>query len=159
MAATVIDRRRVTTAHRDDVVVFIIGMRVNRFWALRSWWPVFTAMMPMVRCLYAHPESGFLGHQGPYVGWRHAMLIQYWRSLDDLERFARQEPELHPEAWKRFYRNSFKGAGVGIWHETYAVPRGNFETIYTNMPHHGLGGAGGVTPITGALEGMRRRMA
>lgn len=135
--ATAIDLRRVTAAHEGDVVVFIIGMRVNRIWAIRRWWPVFYAMLPMLRHLYNHPESGFLGHQGPYLWWRQVMLIQYWRSVDDLERFARHDPDLHPEAWKRFYRDSYEGGSVGVWHETYAVPSGNLEAIYTNMPHHG----------------------
>lgn len=33
----------------DEVVVFLIGMRVNRPWMVAQWWPVFTAMPKMLR--------------------------------------------------------------------------------------------------------------
>lgn len=36
---------RMTAAAEGDMVVFLIGMRINRFRALRSWLPV-TAAMP-----------------------------------------------------------------------------------------------------------------
>ena len=38
------------TAEMDgDFVVFLIGMRVNKWWKLHKWFPVFTAMSPMLR--------------------------------------------------------------------------------------------------------------
>ncbi len=30
----------------DDFVVFLIGMRVNKIWDVRDWWPTFVAMRP-----------------------------------------------------------------------------------------------------------------
>ena len=48
------------TARLDgDFVVFLIGMRFNRPWKVRSW-RVFMAMRPMVKELEANPRSGFL---------------------------------------------------------------------------------------------------
>nr|WP_238544738.1 DUF4188 domain-containing protein [Geomicrobium sp. JCM 19037] len=34
-------QKRVTADHDGDIVVFIIGMRVNKWWNIKSWWPVF----------------------------------------------------------------------------------------------------------------------
>ncbi|MGW6306404.1 DUF4188 domain-containing protein, partial [Streptomyces niveus] len=31
---------RMTAGAEGDVVVFLVGMRINNFRALRSWWPV-----------------------------------------------------------------------------------------------------------------------
>jgi len=52
------------TAQIDEpFVVFIIGMRVNKFFAFRKWIATSMAMGPMIRTLYQHPEKGFLGAQ------------------------------------------------------------------------------------------------
>ncbi|MBF6594372.1 MAG: DUF4188 domain-containing protein [Thermaceae bacterium] len=152
---------RFTAKHQGPLVVFLIGMRVNNWLKPREWLPVFSAMGPMISYLYQHPESGFLGGLGPIfsLGMREVTLVQYWHSAEDLERFARQDPNLHPEAWKRFFRSSFKGGAVGIWHETYKVEAGAFESVYGNMPSYGLGKATKAVPIKGKLETMRGRLA
>jgi hypothetical protein len=41
-------------------VVFLIGMRINRWRSPRSWLPAFGAMPRMLRELSAPPELGFL---------------------------------------------------------------------------------------------------
>jgi hypothetical protein len=28
----------------DEVIVFLIGMRINKPWKVRAWWPIFVAM-------------------------------------------------------------------------------------------------------------------
>jgi hypothetical protein len=38
---------------------------------------------------------------------------------------------------------------VGIWHETYIVPSGSFESVYVNMPRHGLGSVAELVPARG----------
>jgi hypothetical protein len=131
---------RFTAEHGDDFVVFLIGMRVNRPWKLRKWLPVFVAMPKMLRELAQHPEKGLLGysqaliHGGPAV-------VQYWRSFEDLDRFARNPDDPHLPAWRRF--NAVIGASgdVGIWHETYRVAAGEYEAVYGNMPVVGLASA------------------
>lgn len=82
-----------------EFVVFIIGMRVNRLWAIHKWLPVFTSMGPMIKELYMNPDTGFLGTEY-FMSWRGVTLLQYWRSYDELEKYARGG--LHLEAWKRF---------------------------------------------------------
>ena len=44
---------------------------------------------------------------------------------------------------------------TGIWHETYLVRNGEYETIYGNMPPFGLGKAGNVVQ----MPSRRRRVA
>ena len=68
-------------------------------------------------------------------------MIQYWRSTEDLERFARSPSETHLKAWQRFNKAVGKDGSVGIWHETYSVAAGGYETIYANMPRFGLAAA------------------
>jgi len=36
---------------------------------------------------------------------------------------------------------------VGIWHETFIVPAGSYETVYDDMPAYGLAAATGVVPV------------
>src|SRR3989442_12562513 len=73
------------TAQTDEAfVVFIIGIRVNKFFAFRRWIPAAMEMGPMLRTLFKHPEKGMLGAQ-TFFYWRGIALVQYWRSFDDLE--------------------------------------------------------------------------
>ena len=82
--------RRVTADVEGDFVVFLIGMRINRFWKPGKWLPVLTAMPKMVRELEAAPDAGFLGFTMCWAGPRSPTLIQYWRSFEHLERYARR---------------------------------------------------------------------
>ena len=59
MSSIVTDR--VTARIDDQVVVFLIGMRINRLWKVHKWWPVAAAMPRMLRELAGDPDSGFLG--------------------------------------------------------------------------------------------------
>jgi hypothetical protein len=51
---------RFTASIEGPFVIFIIGMRVNRFFAFRKWWPVASAMNPMIQSLDRDPQKGFL---------------------------------------------------------------------------------------------------
>lgn len=146
---------RMTADTEEPVVVFIIGMRINRLWAVHKWFPVSSAMRPMLQELYSHPELGFLGAEY-LLQWRGVTLIQYWRSYEQLEKYARGG--IHLEAWKQFNRSIGTDGTVGIFHETYCVQPGQFECIYGNMPPYGLGKARGLCPATGRKETARRRM-
>lgn len=121
----------------ESFVVFLIGMRINKPLAVRTWLPVFNAMGPMLETLYKHPEKGFLGGE-LFLYWPGVMLVQYWRSVEDLSQFARSPSEPHLPAWKRFNKVVGGDGTVGIFHETYVVPAGSYETIYGNMPRFGL---------------------
>jgi hypothetical protein len=130
--------------HHDDgtgVVVFLIGMRVNRWRRVGAWWPVFAAMPRMLRELYADPDSGLLAHRmtlsadGPLV-------VQYWRDREALIAYARDPNRGHRPAWRRFNTAArASGGAVGIWHETYDVPFGASESIYVDVPLRGLAAA------------------
>jgi hypothetical protein len=89
------------TAEIDgDFVVFLIGMRVNKLWKIQSWWPVFRAMRPMLKELDANPSLGCLGYT---FGW--PVIVQYWRSFDQLESYAKSRDQLHLPAWQKFQQD------------------------------------------------------
>lgn len=76
-------------------------------------------------------------------------VIQYWESHEKLLAYATAQDHKHRPAWTEFNRRVRAGHGkVGIWHETYLVPAGAYETIYVNMPPHGLAAATGTAPIS-----------
>lgn len=146
------------TAQTDEpFVVFIIGMRVNKFFAFRKWIATAMAMGPMLRTLYQHPEKGFLGAQ-TLISWRRVTTIQYWRSFDDLEKFARDKDDPHLEAWRKFNKTIGSDGSVGIFHETFLVDAGKYEALYGNMPVLGLAAATSHVPAVGKRETARRRL-
>ncbi|MDX1977260.1 MAG: DUF4188 domain-containing protein [Pseudanabaenaceae cyanobacterium bins.68] len=144
------------TAHTDQpFVVFLIGMRVNQFWAFDKWTPVAQAMAPMLKTLYKYPEKGFLGGENFFRLFPlTTLLLSYWRSFDDLEHFARSPSEPHLKAWQSFNKSVGNDGSVGIWHETYRIEPGNYEVIYGNMPVFGLAAATQHLPI-----GVKRERA
>lgn len=148
---------RVTADVDGDFVVFLIGIRINAFWKVHKWLPVFLAMPRMLRELEADPESGLLGYRGNF-GVRNHMLIQYWRSFDHLREYARDPDGEHLPAWKRFNREVGSDGDVGIWHETFLVEDGQYEAVYNNMPPFGLGTVGELVPASGRLESAAGRL-
>lgn len=139
----------------DEIVVFVIGMRINRPLKVAAWWPVFTAMPRMLRHLTEHPEKGLLGYQQSLAP---LFLVQYWRSFEDLERFARDRDDPHLEGWRRFNSRVNRSGDVGIWHETYRVRTDAVETIYGNMPAHGLAAAAGSVPVRRGRDSAAARI-
>lgn len=144
---------RMTTSRDKGVVVFLIGMRVNRWWKLHKWLPIALAMRRMLRELKARPESGYLGGS-----LRPGLSVQYWDSSEALMAYASDRSGQHFPAWADFYRRVGTGSDVGIWHETYVVPAGAFETMYVNMPPSGLGRFVPLVPARGHLARARSRL-
>ena len=145
--ATVIDKR-MAAEMEGEFVVFLIGMRINKPWKIHKWLPVFLAMPKMIKELQARPESGFLGYTG--MG---KTIIQYWRSFQHLETYARDHDKDHWPAWVAFNKKCGNSRGdVGIWHETYLIKPGQYEAIYSGMPPYGLGKVGKLVPAGGARE-------
>ena len=70
MAVAEIIDKRVTAEVDGPFVVFLIGMRINKFWKVWKWLPVFFAMPRMLRELEQRPESGFLGASRYFAGPR-----------------------------------------------------------------------------------------
>ncbi len=84
--------------------------------------------------------------------------IQYWRSFDDLEKFARDKDDPHLEAWRKFNKTIGSDGSVGIFHETFLVDAGKYEALYGNMPILGLAAATSHVPAVGKRETARRRL-
>jgi hypothetical protein len=143
------------TAEIDgDFVVFLIGARLNPRHPVASVRDLGgrRAMGDMLKYLMQHPEKGLLGFQ---MGW--PTIVQYWRSFEHLEAFAKDTSDPHLEVWRSYWRRVGTSARTGIWHETYLVRAGEYEAIYGNMPPYGLARAGRGVPVR-AGSGARARL-
>lgn len=149
-----IQRGRLTVNNQEALVVFLIGARVNRFWLLPISLPILSQMNRMLRELLADPESGLLAIQPLGFGG----TVQYWKSYEHLHRYANSSQKTHRPTWTRFMARLFKNWAVGVWHETYLVPAGNYESVYTNMPKFGLGRFKDLIPATGSRESSASRL-
>ena len=148
--------QRLTANLDGEFVVFLIGLRVNQPLKFYKWLPVFMAMPKMLVELYRQPELGFL-HAESWYG-RTTIMVQYWRSMDQLLAYAKMRDAAHLPAWQAFNKAVGTDGTVGIWHETYAVKPGSYENIYVNMPPFGLGRAGLVQPASGGRESAAGRL-
>lgn len=153
---TVIDRR-VTAQIEGDFVVFLIGMRINRPLKVHKWLPVFTAMPRMIRELEKDASAGLMRAQFVVASPLSPMVIQYWRSFEQLEAYARSKDAEHWPAWVLFNQRVASNGDVGIWHETYLVDDGNYECVYNNMPPTGLGTFSELVSAAGRKETARGR--
>lgn len=148
---------RFTAKIEGPFVVFLIGMRINRLLAFRQWMQVAKAMPLMIKELRQHPELGLL-HVENAVYWPGALVIQYWRSFDQLHAYAHDRNAAHLPAWAEFNRRIGNNGVVGIWHETYIVQPNSFESVYANMPRFGLAAAADHVPVTGRINSAKGRM-
>jgi hypothetical protein len=143
-----------TVDFEGDFVVFLIGMRINKPWKVHKWLPVFLGMPRMLKELKNRPESGFLGHT-----FGIPVIVQYWRSFEHLEAYARAQDRDHWPAWVAFNKRVGRSRGdVGIWHETYRVAAGQYEAIYSGMPAIGLANVGRLVPVSGKQDSARERI-
>lgn len=147
------------TAQLDgDFVVFIIGASVHDAAAGPEAISLIMAMSQMLEELSADPESGLLGFESHGEGVR-GVIVQYWRSFDALEAYARNPGARHAPVWREWNRlASDDRSGVGIWHETFKVAAGDYEAIYQNMPAIGLQKAGRPLTVTEAHDSARVRI-
>lgn len=145
------------TAEMDgSFAVFVIGMRIHKLLHFWRWIPIITAMQAMIIELYKNKELGFLDMKF-FISWRGVTLLQYWRSFEHLEHYARHEAK-HLEAWRNFNKKVASTGAVGFYHETYLVQEGQYECMYVNMPVYGLARAGKHVPATGRRETARGRL-
>jgi Domain of unknown function (DUF4188) len=146
--------RRMTAEIDGDFVVFLIGARfTNKLHLLRSFVDLGgrKGMKHMLDYLVAHPEKGLLGYE---MGL--PVIVQYWRSFDHLEAFAKDATDPHLAAWRNYWRRVGKDDRTGIWHESYRVRAGEYEAVYGNMPPFGLGKAGRLVPLSEASSARER---
>ena len=137
-----------------DFVVLLIGARLDLLHPVRSLRDLggMRGMPYMLEHLTEHPEKGLLG----YDTYGLTMVVQYWRSFEDLERFADDEGAPHVPAWRNYWRRVGREPRSGIWHETYLVRAGEYEAVYGNMPPHGLGKAAGLVPVRSGSSARAR---
>ena len=148
--------QRLTAPLDGAFVLVLIGMRINRPLRVDRWWPVASAMPRMVRELLQAPQLGLL-HAESWFG-RTTLMVQYWRTLDQLLAYAHDKQAEHLPAWRDFNRAIGTDGTVGIWHETYLVAPGRHESVYVNMPPFGLARAGEGVPATGERATAARRL-
>jgi hypothetical protein len=146
---------RWTAKIEGDFVVFIIGARLQRTRPLRSLRDLGEfqrGMRAMLSHLGARPEKGMLGYQ--QLGF--SSFAQYWRSFDDLERFAGDADDPHLATWRAYWKRVGRSDRTGIWHETYLVRAGEYEAVYGNMPPTGLAKATELIPLSEDATARRR---
>jgi hypothetical protein len=140
-----IRRGRFTAEIEGDFVVLLIGPRLNSplhaLASLRDLGGARRGMGAMLAELVADPASGLLGYRMGFP-----VIVQYWRSFEHLEAYARDAARLHRPTWLDFYRRKPDGR-TGIWHETFLVRAGEFEAIYNDVPVAGLAAAGKPVPL------------
>ena len=148
---------RATHAYDGELVVFLIGMTINKPWRPDLWLPVFRAMPGMLRELSSDPDSGLLGYRLTLEGI-HPTLIQYWDSVEKLYAYATAADARHRPAWTAFNRLARKAPGaVGVWHETYLVERA--ESVYSHTPELGLARATSLVPVERRGDVARQRLS
>lgn len=150
--------KRVSAIKDKEFVVFLIGMRVNKWWKLSSIMQVGSAMGRMLKELYSKPESGFLGAESWFA--RTTIMVQYWESFEKLEAYAKDRNQEHYPAWIDYYKKiKNSGEAIGIWHETYIQKPGTYESVYGNMPSFGLGKFIGTQDSTADYQTAKQRIA
>jgi len=126
-------------------------------------------MSSMLQELKAKPELGLLHFENytptvfDILTGKPTLMVQYWRSSDDLMNFARDASNTHWGPWIRFQKDSRSSSAsgpFGIWHETYLVDDGKFESVYNGISS-GFGGMGAfpmhrIKP--GAMATARKRL-
>ena len=149
---------RYTAQAPEPFVVFLIGMRINKLRSFRKWWWVAMSMPKMLRRLAQVPDLGLL-HAEQFTRGRTTLMVQYWRSFEQLEAFAKDRESPHLEAWRKWNKQMREaGDQVGFWHETYTVAPGSAEAIYVNMPMFGLAKATAHVPVDRAGDGAGQRL-
>ena len=115
--------RRMTVEIDGDFVVFLIGARFNnKLQFARSLVDLGgrRGMKHMLDYLVERPEKGLLAYE---MGL--PTIVQYWRSFEHLEAFAKDKEDPHLDVWRQYWRRVGKTSRTGIWHETYLVQAGS----------------------------------
>ena len=151
-----IHRNRLTADIAGDFVIFLIGMRINKPLKVHKWGPVAAAMPRMLKELYRQPELGFIHAEAWFS--RTIIMVQYWRSMEQLLAYAGNKEGQHLPAWRAFNKAIGTDGSVGIWHETYAASPGSHESVYVNMPPFGLGRAASLQEAVGERQSAAGRL-
>ena len=58
------------------------------------------------------------------------LVVYYFRNIEGLHKFAHSEH--HTKAWRWWNKHTKQYPHLSIYHETFLVPKTNWETIYVN---------------------------
>eukprot|EP01116_Phalansterium_solitarium_P009920 TRINITY_DN24267_c0_g1_i1.p1 TRINITY_DN24267_c0_g1~~TRINITY_DN24267_c0_g1_i1.p1 ORF type:complete len:266 (+),score=46.73 TRINITY_DN24267_c0_g1_i1:135-932(+) len=156
-------RGRMAGVIEGDFCLFLIGSRLNdaTLSNLNDYKVMGDAFVAMMHELEASPdEFGYLGSE-TFVGGNpngsHTLLIQYWRSMDHVNRYARARTNEHHSGWKWLMEMGRRSPHLGFWHESYNIKAGDYDCIYVNMPPIGAGKAGKLIPAAGRFNSAAGR--
>jgi hypothetical protein len=147
---TRVNRQTVDLSGYPDLVVIMLGMKVNRLTGLKT---LFGFGPQISESAEAKPD-GLLRHEFLMYSLfpMHLCIRQYWRDTETLLKWTRSDP--HREWWKNFLKDS---GGTGFWHESYFL-RGGIEAIYDDVPERiGLASFAPVVAARGPMFGAAAR--
>ena len=150
-----INEGRYTAVQQDNITVFLIGMRINKWYKVNKWLPVFLAMPTMMKELSQNPALGCLNTE-MFFRSRMNILIQYWDSVENLQAYSKMPK--HLKSWKKFLKLVKDNDAVAFYHETYNVENGQSESVYINMPNFGLGKVYGVEAVSNHTQSANKRL-
>ncbi len=105
-------------------------------------------------------KVGLLSSERVRFDWRHFGVLQYWSSFDALDAWSHRPP--HSDWWREALERMRKQGDLGVYHETFLVPRAGVESIYLDCPPVGLAGFGlkgeAVGPSTTSRDRLGRRV-
>ena len=156
-------RTKFTARFDGDFVVFLIGARPNRANPFnKGTAAVGKAFQSMVEELENDDSLGYLGGDS-YVGVNTrksaTMMVQYWRSYEALQKWTYTRMGAHMKTVEQYMKEDRFDGTNGIWHETYKVRDGEYETVYANMPPMGLALATSAVPEPKMNNGPGRMAA
>ncbi|KAL9105667.1 MAG: hypothetical protein Q9187_008671 [Circinaria calcarea] len=128
-----------------EMVVFIVGASSNH--PLGIFAPGFKELGDLFQNMWIDAEadrakSGYLGKTSTLMAIEHGagttiLTISYWQSMAHLQAFANSP--VHRLGLNWWTKNHKEYPHIGIMHETYVVPWGNWENIYDNFHPIGMG--------------------
>jgi hypothetical protein len=101
-------------------------------------------------------DAGLLHSERFSLGRGHSGVLQYWRGFDHLEAWLRKPP--HAEWWREAVERMRTRGDLGIYHETFLVPRDRIETIYLDCTPAGLAVFGTSGEPVGTMTTARGRL-
>lgn len=156
----------------SEVVVFLIGFRNNHPLGILApgmkW--IGEQFQGMIRDLEEHDEEfGLMGmtswiNTSTRTTQNESLQVGYFKTVEGLHAFAHSE--YHMKTWREWNANVKQWPHLSIYHETYAVPKGAWETIYVNSHVSGFPSARvktddglWVSPLVDASRGLLKTSA
>ncbi|EFQ35945.1 hypothetical protein CGRA01v4_07649 [Colletotrichum graminicola] len=144
------------------IAMFLVGIRSNH--PLGRLHPKYRKLNDYMDDIYKDAEdnrrtNGYLGRTPDLIPTEYSqnntlMSISYWKSIEELEAFARRPVHIKGLKFLAYQVNkSDRPHDLGVMHEVLVCPAGHWEGIYSNMQPWGLGGLQWPMPKTRAFQG------